>query len=343
MRIDMEGLYGPDRDEAETDAERRAQADADQQWRAVIKKAIDGYKTREEAWQQPTCADLKFSPVKNSMTLHGGDSGSLRATAIAKSDGQPSELDARLTDIENAIFRPTRAGGTSSANFTYENVANATAPGAKVRTKVHATSKAGVAEDTWEQPIAPPFKINQIAGNFSGSYTQGYSNGKQAHVTWTGAGTFVRNPADFPGAVGNYTIMAGQASYHFSGQTITAHADCNMSGDALVDLYQDGGGAIGVNPVDFQKPFEMGPHNYSGSVSLGPDPKVTLTMENCGPGAESEEGKQYEYPVGFPPFDTGNDQQQSPDGIHYNGSYHKEDSGITYDYTWVLEGSLKNP
>ena len=112
MRIDMEGLYGPDRDEAETDAERRAQADADKQWRAVIKKAIDGYQSREKGWQQPTCADLKFSPVKNTITLHGGDSGSLRATAIAKSDGQQSELDARLTDTENAIFEPTRAGGT---------------------------------------------------------------------------------------------------------------------------------------------------------------------------------------------------------------------------------------
>jgi hypothetical protein len=91
-----------------------------------------------------------------------------------------------------------------------------------------------------------------------------------------------------------------------------------------------------------QKPFEQGPHGYSGDVTLGPDPKVTLTMESCGPGAESEEGKQYEYPVGFPPLDTG-DNQASADGIHYNGSYHRDEGVVTYDYTWVLEGSLKNP
>ena len=29
--------------------------------------------------------ELKFSPEKNTMTLHGGDTGSLSATAIAKS------------------------------------------------------------------------------------------------------------------------------------------------------------------------------------------------------------------------------------------------------------------
>ena len=344
VRIGMEGLYGPDRDEAETDAERRAQADADKQWRAVIKKAIDGYRSREEGWQTAnTCAGLKFTAAANTITLHGGDSGNLRATVTAKSDGQPSELDARLTDIENAIFRPTRAGGTSSANFTYENVASATTAGAKVRTKVHATSKAGVAEDTWEQPIAPPFKINQIAGNFSGSYTQGFSGGRQAHVTWTAAGTFVRNPADFPGALGNYTLMAGQASYHFSGQEITGSAACQMSGDAFVDLYQKGSGAIGVQPLDMQKPFEQGPHGYSGGVNLGPDAKVTITKENCEPGAESEEGKQYEYPIGIPPLETG-DNQASADGIHYEGSHTRDDGGgISYEWTWVLEGSLKNP
>ena len=83
----------------------------------------------------------------------------------------------------------------------------------------------------------------------------------------------MRNPADFPGAVGNYTLMAGQASYHFSGATITAHADCNMSGNAFVDLYQDGGGAIGVQPLDMQKPFEQGPHGYSGDVTLVRTPR----------------------------------------------------------------------
>ena len=65
-------------------------------------------------------------------------------------------------------------------------------------------------------------------------------------------------------------------------------------------------------------------------------------MESCGPGAESEEGKQYEYPVGFPPLDTG-DNQASADGIHYQGSYTNDQGSVSTHWDWVLEGSLKNP
>jgi hypothetical protein len=195
-----------------------------------------------------------------------------------------------------------------------------------------------VAEDTWEQPIKPPFEINEIAGNFSGSFERVYSIGT-AHVTWTGSGTFVRQtPPGIPGATGTYLLKAGVASYHFSGQTITEHADCDMQGSAVVDLFQDAGGSIGVTPVDFSKPFEQGPHTYGGLVSLGPDPMVTLTMVNCIPAAEDEEGKQYTIPVGFPPLDTGQTQSTSPDGTHYNGSHSDSQSGISYEWTWVLTG-----
>jgi hypothetical protein len=340
VTINMEGLFGPDRDEAESDAERKARTDADQQFRAVVQKAIDGYKTREAAWQDPPkCATLKFNPEKNRLTLNGSSTGSFTATAIAKSDGNPSELDARLSGMQNAAFSPIRAGG-QRARFNYDHVVATAPPGSKVRVKVRATSKAGVAEDTWEQPLKPPFGIDEIAGNFSGSYTRVYSIGT-AHVTWTASGTFVRQtPPGFAGATGGYNLKAGIASYHFSGQTITEHADCDMSGNAVVDLFQKGGGSIGVQPVNFQKPFEQGPHLYSGSVSLGPDPKVTLTMQNCGPGAESEEGKQYEWPVGFPPLDM-RVQHQSPDGIHYNGSFTETQSGITNEWTWVMTGRKK--
>ena len=111
----------------------------------------------------------------------------------------------------------------------------------------------------------------------------------------------------------------------------------------MVDLFQDGGGSIGVSPVDFMKPFEQGPHNYGGLVSLGPDPMVTLTMQNCIPAAEDEEGEQYAWPVAFPPLDTGPNQLQSPDGIDYSGSYSTSQSGLTYEWTWVLTGRKTPP
>ena len=337
VTFNMDGLFGPDRDEAEADAERKAREDGDRQFRAVAEKAISGYRAREDGWQQPTCAELMFTPTRNTLTLTGGASGTFTATAIAKADGQASELDARLSEMQNAIFAPTRAGG-QRAQFGYSNVVGSAPPGSKAGVKVHATSKGGVAEGVWEQPLVPPFEINEIAGNFSGTFTRVYSIGT-ATVTWTGSGTFVRQtPPGIPGATGNYILKAGIASFHYSGQTITEHADCDMSGSAVVDLFQDAGGSIGVSPVDFSKPFERGPHDYGGLVSLGPDPMVTLTMGNCIPAAEDENGQQYTIPVGFPPLDTGDAQQRSPDAIDYNGSHTESASGISTEWTWALTG-----
>ena len=343
VTISMEGLSGPDREEAEGEAERKARTDGDQQFRAVVEKAIAGYRSRESEWQTPRkCADLKFNAPSNSLTLSPNSTGSFNATAIAKSDGQPSELDARLSEMQNASFSPTRAGG-QRAQFSYENVASGAPPGSKARAKVRATSKAGVAEDTWEQLIKPPFEINEIEGNFSGTFTQVTSIGT-SRVSWTGAGTFVRQtPPGIAGATGSYLLKAGIASFHFSGLTLVGGADCDMSGSTVVDLFQDAGGSIGVTPVDFMKPFEQGPHNYGGSVSLGPDPMVTLTQENCIPEAASEEGKQYEYPVGYPPLQMGPAQRLSPDGIDYSGSYSDSQGGLTYEWTWVLTGRKTPP
>jgi hypothetical protein len=335
VTVTMDGLLGSEREEVQDDLERKARADATQQFRAIVDKAISGYRSREEAWQQANkCAKLEFNPAANSIRLRPGQTGSLTAVAKAVQDGGSSELDARLTSQENATFSPTRAGG-QQARFEYTVSSGAT--GGKARTVVRATSKAGVAQDTWEEEIEPPFVINEIAGNFSGMHTQGIGNGT-AVVTWNASGTFTRNPQNFPGATGNYVLTAGTASYHFSGQTITAHADCDMSGNAFVDLFQDGGGSIGVYPAG-QNPFAQGPHNYGGDVGLGPDPKVTLTMSNCAPGAESENGKTYEYPVGFPPLDTGDNPQLSPDAVHYDGSHSVDHSGVHQEWTWALTGS----
>ena len=341
--INMEGLYGPDRDDAEADFERKARTDADRQFRAVIEKSINGYKTREEGWQNPnTCARLKFSPVKSSLTLRAGASGSFTVTAIANEDGGESELDATLTQLQNARFEPTRAGG-QRAQFSYRDVAPATTTGQKMGAKVRATSKAGVAEDTWEQDLEPPFLINQIAGNFSGSYTQPAVGGRTSRVTWTGAGTFKRQAPDtFPGAVGSYLLIAGQANYHFSGGDISGRP-CDMRGSEFVDLFQDGSGSIGVQPVDQQRPYSRGPHDYGGEAGPGFGPMVTLTSENCDPGGEEFEGDTYEYPIPIAALDTGDAQQRSPDGIQYEGSYSQSGGGATHEWTWVLTGSFRQP
>jgi len=346
VTLQMEGLFGPDREEAEADAERKAREDGDRQFRAVVDKAISGYRFREEAWQTPSpakCAELRLSPASNSLTLRGGSAGSFSATAIAKADGSPSELDARLSEMQNAAFSPTRAGG-QRAQFSYSNVVPSAPPGSKVRVKVHATSKAGVAEAIWEQPIQPPFEINKIAGNFSGSYTVPTGGGRTGVVSWTGGATFERTtPPGFAGASGGYVLKAGSVSIHYSGGSIVGDALCNMSGSTFVDLFQDAGGSIGVNPVDPAKLFEEGLHNYSANVTLGFGPEVDLTESSCAD-ANHNGTVHADFPVGaIQVLDTGPDQLQSPDGIHYNGSYSDSGSGITQQRTWVLTGTKDPP
>jgi hypothetical protein len=343
VTIDMEGLYGPDRSDAEADAERRGRADADRQFRAVVEKAISGYRTREEGWQSPnTCAEARFAPPKNTLTLRANASGSFSTTVTATEGGGQSELDARLSEQQNAVFSPTRAGG-QSAQFGYSGVAPATGPGQKVMAKVHATSKAGVAEDTWEQNMVPPFEINQISGNFAGSSSTPVGP-RVARISWNGSGRFERaTPPGFPGASGSYILKAGQATIHFSGGNILGHAICDMRGSAFVDLFQHGSGSIGVSPLDPARLFEQGPHNYSGSVGIGAGQSVTLTMENCIPEAASEEGKQYPFPIGGMVFDTGADERQSPDGIHYDGSWTQNQGGVTVEQSWTLIGERVPP
>jgi hypothetical protein len=342
--ISMAGLSGPDRAEAEEEFERQTQADADRQFGAVVEKAISGYRSREAGWQEAPnpCAEMKFNPVSNSRTLRPNDSGSFTVTVTAKSDGNQSELDGKLSETENAVFAPLRAGG-QSARFDYSQVSGTAPPGSKVRVKVRATSKAGVAEARWEQPIEPPFEIDTISGNFTGSYTQPAGT-RTARVTWNGGATFRRNiPAGFPGASGPYPLTAGQVTYHYSGGNVIGNAACDMRGSATVDIFQDGGGQVSVFAANQSQPFAKGPHDYGASASLGPEPTVTLTMENCAPGAESEEGKQYTIPIGYPPLDTGPDQQRSPDGIHYDGSYSASESGTTREWSWTLIGQKTNP
>jgi hypothetical protein len=93
--------------------------------------------------------------------------------------------------------------------------------------------------------------------------------GRTGVVSWTGSATFVSTtPPGFAGAAGSYVLKAGSVSIHYSGGSIVGDALCDMSG-TFVDLFQDAGGSIGVNPADPAKLFEEGPHNYSGDVTLG--------------------------------------------------------------------------
>jgi hypothetical protein len=278
VRIDMEGLYGPDRDDAETDSERRAQADADSQFRTVVEKAMSGYRTREDRWQESPypCARLEFQPGKNSLRLKPDQTGSFTATAFAKSDGQLSELDARLTSQVGASFSPTRNGG-QRARFDY-TVSHSTRD--RIATTVRATSKAGVAEDTWEQPVEPPPPPPPMAydGTYSGTAVyDDHELGANNHVdaNWSGGFHAVWAGPSSPGASdARYEYQSGNLNYSFSGVL----NKCDVSGSGVIDL--------GAEP-DYQHVtviylvFDSPPRKYQLTLGAPLFATVPGTRSNC--------------------------------------------------------------
>jgi hypothetical protein len=289
VTITMEGLFGPDRDEAESDAERRARSDAMSQFRSVVEKGISGYATREDAWQDPPkCATLEFQPGSRSMTLRPNDAGSFTAKAKAKSDGQFSELDAKLTTQHNAVFTPTRAGG-QQARFSYT-----VNDGARdnVSTTVRATSRAGVAEGTWEQQVQPPPPPPPSAynGTFTGTadydeHELGQSNNMHAH--WSGGFHANWSGPSSPGTSdANYSFSTGSVQYTYSGHV----GGCHVAGEGTIDL--------GSQP-DFQNfpllrlDFASPPRKYNLQVPAPLFAKVVGTRSDCDD--PNDNGKDFDW------------------------------------------------
>ena len=315
-------------------ATERLQKAANEGFAATVHRAMEKFRERESAWQTPPfkCADVRLTPASGSLTLRTGDSGQIRAETTSKQDGGKPPTASWITSGEqNASFGPPVASG-NPASFNYG--VGAVASGAKVRATFKATSRAGVAETEWVQNTRS-FEINKIAGNFTGDHSRPVGDGTGS-ISWTGGGTFLRSPPGSPGAFGNYVLNAGSANFTYSGRYIGGDAACDMSGSAFVDLFQDAGGSIVVSPAG-GSPFLEGPHDYGGSVDFsGPDAQVTVTLSNCAD--PNVNGETRTFPIAVSPLHMG-PSQQSPDGIHYNGSHSESSSGITTDWSWLLTGA----
>jgi hypothetical protein len=267
VTVGVEGLGGPDRADVEDDIAEQSRAEADRQFRAIVDKAIKGYRDREDAWQEANkCATLEFSPAPNTRRLQPGQSGSFNATAIAKERGGPSELDARLSNPVNAIFSPTRAGG-QRAHFGY-TVASAPASD-KVRSTIRATSKAGVAQGDWEQDVdrpnpPPPAYVGPVSG--TAVYDQNeLGAGNSLEASWSGSLVLRQVPTGYPpGTPGapsaRYALTAGSIQYGFNGRV----GGCNVVGSAPIDLaaQQDVAGSA------FLHVYDGAPRRYQLQIPL---------------------------------------------------------------------------
>jgi hypothetical protein len=333
VSVALSGILRIFQSSAQAGARERLQAAADKGFAATVERAMRNYRERESAWQTPDkCATARLTPTNNSITLGTGQRGSIRGEVTAKQGGgKPPTATWTVSGPQNASFTPGPRSNPGSVDY----VVGAVAPGSKVKARLKAVSRAGVAQADWEQNTRG-FTINKIAGNFSGSYSVPVGS-RTGVISWTGSATFERTtPPGTPGALGNYVLKAGSVSFTYSGGSIVGDALCDMSGSTFVDLFQFGGGSIGVTPMG-SAVFEPGPHNYGATVTVGPTPRVTLTESNCAD--PSHNGTTHDYPVFLQPLDTGPDLQLSPDGIHYEGSYSQSQGGISSQWSWSLTGT----
>ena len=333
VSVALSGILRIFQSSAQAGAQQRLQAAADKGFAATVERAMANYRERESAWQTPDkCATSRLTPANNSITLGTGQRGSITGEVTAKEGGgKPPTATWTVSGQQNASFTPRARANPGSIDYAVGAVPR----DIKVRARLKAVSRAGVAQADWEQNTRG-FTINKIAGNFSGSYSVPVGP-RTGMISWTGSATFERTtPPGTPGALGNYVLKAGGITFTYSGGSIVGDALCDMSGTTFVDLFQHGGGSIGVTPVG-SAVFEPGPHSYGASATVGPTPRVTLTESNCAD--PSHNGTTHDYPVFLLPLDTGPDPQPSPDGIRYEGNRSESGGGITTQWTWVFTGT----
>lgn len=314
---------------------------------ASIEDAISAYKAAENGgdlhpygwstFDRPEgsyCAKAIFGPATEAITLRKGQQATVAIRAQGEDGGTATGARWTLIDTTNALFNPASVTNPSP---TIGYTVAASPAGDKVRMTAKFTSTAGVGKDRWTQPIKDLPTINNIEGTFSGTHKVPYGGGGDSIVSWSGTARFDRvSPAIYGGASGLYLIGAGGYDIEASGIDGSAGTACRQSGTKHVDFTPTLGGSFsvqGMDPTSFDPP-------YSYAIQLGPvGPQVMMvTLQDCPPGAESEEGKQVPI-VYFPPaIETGDAFLQSDDGIRYQGERHQEELGVTTDQYWEFDG-----
>ena len=213
--------------------------DYDASFPEIVGKEVKNYRDREQAWQEPNkCATLTFSPPSTTLTLRENDTGQFTAQITAVEGGGHAKAVADLSEQANATFTPSHAEGDPAA-FGY--TVTAAGGGKQVSATVRATSKAGVARDTWVQntfkPLPPP---PAFTGPISGtaeydSHELGDNNSLSA--SWSGnvelQQTTTQYPPGYPGTpTAVYKIRSGIIQYAYNGHV----GGCTVVGSGPMDL-----------------------------------------------------------------------------------------------------------
>lgn len=295
---------------------------------AFVNKTMGNYRDREKAWQSANkCATLKLNPAKDTITVKPGTTGSFSGQVIAVNGGGVA-AGARwtLSAEQNGTFTPASATDRQPS-FSY--TVSARPAGTKMTIVVHATSTAGVAEETWSQTIEG---LRTITGTFTGHTTD-----LGVVYDWTGTATFTRTDTgtDIPGPGGVFQLTSGQATVTVSGSLIGS--GCDQTGTSTIGLFPNSPWTV----TGLEAPF-----SYQVVAPFKPDvPKATNT--NCAdpnqngkdaglgsmPGAALQSG---DIAGGANPQGL---VKTTTDLLAYSGSATADRFGESESWTWSMTGS----
>jgi hypothetical protein len=213
--------------------------DYDASFPEIVGKEVKNYRDREQAWQEPNkCATLTFSPPSTMLTLRENDMGQFTAQITAAEGAGHAKALADLSGQANATFTPSHAEGDPAA-FSY--TVTSAGGGKQVSATVRATSKAGVARDTWVQntvkPLPPP---PAFTGPISGTAeydSHELGDGNSLSASWSGnvelQQTTSQYPPGYPGSpTAVYKIRSGIIQYAYNGHV----GGCTVVGSGPMDL-----------------------------------------------------------------------------------------------------------
>ena len=149
---------------ARSDLATQLAADYDKTFPEIVGKELKTIRSLETAWQEPgRCAELAFDPASNALQqLTTGYAGQLTGRVVAKSDGATAKSGRwTLAGAQNGTITPSTATGATPA-FTF--VVTNMGKGIKLIGNFKATSTAGVASGSSEQPTKSDDRVVRIAG-----------------------------------------------------------------------------------------------------------------------------------------------------------------------------------
>lgn len=238
-----------------------AQKASDEAWSAFADEAIKKYRERERnGWQKPNaCAKLEFTPKSNTLRVHRGQRGAFSGTVRAEQGGTPEGIW-KLTARKRLAVRPS-GGRASKLKFDYRVEQDG-----NVSATFRVTSKAGVADGTWEQGERKLPK--RVVGTFSGK------TGPNGHYSWSGTIRFLRDPERSEPSSAIYAIENAvfTVTYDVSG----THEGCTGRSESSGSLGRQREGQLRISP----EPAGRRGHFYAIALALtAPPGTITVT---CG-------------------------------------------------------------